>query len=153
MVALGIAAHAAVPYLPMIGPPALRVQVIKSPATGVVKYEGTKANSILATNLAAAGSKEAPAAGNDSTNLAAGGRAPGSGSAEDGDRPLSDTFSSTIFALPTPDLLGINPQMLAAYLLPVQYGTNTARPEGMLPLSFIPPLPPDKSSRAEYNVK
>ena len=56
-----------------------------------------------------------------------------------------------IFQLSTPDLMGITPQMLAAYFSPA--GTNAAV---ALPfrVGFVPPVaPPGLSSHSEYNVK
>ena len=72
------------------------------------------------------------------------------------DQSLDETFSASIFALPTPDLLGLTPQMLATYFRPVRFGTNAAALTGPFHVGFMPPLPPpepDKSSHAEYIVK
>ena len=55
--------------------------------------------------------------------------------------------------MPTPDLLGITPQMLATYFRPIQLGTNSAVPIMPFQVIFMPPMPPDKSSHAEYIVK
>ena len=68
--------------------------------------------------------------------------------------PVARKASTSVFALPTPDLLSITPQMLAAYFRPVQFGTNAAALVGPFHVGFMPPQPvPDKSSRAEYIVK
>ena len=70
------------------------------------------------------------------------------------DKSLGETFSASVFALPTPDLLSITPQMLTTYFHPVEFGTNAAGLAGPFHVSFMPPLPqPDKSSHAEYIVK
>jgi hypothetical protein len=70
------------------------------------------------------------------------------------DTSLEETYRTSIFALPTPDLLGITPQMLATYFRPVQFGTNSAALVGPFHVGFMPPQPaPEKSSRAEYIVK
>lgn len=68
----------------------------------------------------------------------------------------STPFASSIFALPTPDLMGISPEMLTAYFRPVQLGTNVPAFNGPFHVSFLSPLPPglpDHSSHAEYIVK
>jgi hypothetical protein len=157
VVALGAVAHAAIPYLPLIGPPAMRVQKIKSPTAAVVKFQEIKKADSAATNtLPTLGSKNFPA----DTNAikAAETMIPWiagllTGANPDTDTPLSDTFTASIFDLPTPDLLGISPQMLATYFRPVKGGTNTVGLVGAFPLSFVPPVPPDKSSHAEYIIK
>ena len=69
------------------------------------------------------------------------------------EQSLGDAFTASVFMLPTPDLLGISPQMLASYFRPVQLGTNYAALTGPFHVTFMPPLPPDKSSHAEYIVK
>jgi hypothetical protein len=153
VVALGAAAHAAMPYLPLIGPPPLRLQTVASPAAvAPVKFQAPPA--VAATNApAVAGTGITPV-----TNAVA---STGLNSPpaipllvpESPDQSLGDSFSASVFAMPTPDLLGITPQMLAAYFRPVQLGTNSATLVGQFPVSFMPPLPPDKSSHAEYIVK
>jgi len=157
VVALGAVAHAAMPYLPLIGPPPMRVQKIKSPAIAAVKFQEIKHPDLAATNPPlASGSKTFPAdtnainAANTVIPWIAGLL---TGASQEADKPLGDTFTASVFELPTPDLLGISPQMLATYFRPVKSGTNSAALMGMFPLSFVPPLPPDKSSHAEYIVK
>ncbi|MGA2246156.1 MAG: hypothetical protein ABSH48_14255 [Verrucomicrobiota bacterium] len=153
VVALGAATHAAMPYLPLIGPPALRLQKVNSPAAGVVQFQASPVSPLSATNpltaMASQGLLQTGAATNDAAALAAIQSPPGEGT----EGSLSDTFAAPILEMPTPDLLGISPQMLATYFLPVSHGTNSAALTGTFPLSFMPPLPPDKSSKAEYIVK
>lgn len=150
VVACGAAARAAMPYLPLIGPPPLRFQTVRTPAATVVKFTATPA--LTATNPMVA--TRAPASPGP-TNSTIAGRPATSGSliGPDTNQALGDNSSASVFALPTPDLLGISPQALAAYFRPVQWGTNVLAPVGLLPVSFMPPVPPDKSSHAEYNVK
>ena len=142
---LGAAAHAGMPYLPQIGPPPLRVQP-KSSSTAVFKIVEAPAPAV--TNSPAilpAGNfpGETNSTAADPLSLASA-TAPVS---------LEDTFASSVFTLPTPDLLGLTPQMLATYFHPVQFGTNAALAVPFR-VSFLPPVPPDKkSSRAEYIVK
>jgi hypothetical protein len=153
VVALGAVAHASMPYLPRIGPPPLRVQAVKTPAAAIVKSEATP---VLppASQPAVAEARLAPVVTNfpDLTKPAvAVVSAPPI--PEGPDRSLGDTFTSSVFPMPAPDLLGITPQMLATYFHPVQLGTNSAAPTGPFQVIFMPPLPPDKSSHAEYIVK
>jgi hypothetical protein len=141
------------PYLPLIGPPPLRVQAVKSPSAAVVKFEAFQP---AATNLPAAAGTNALSIvaavgatnGPDASAVAA---MPLVAPATDGS--LGATFAGSVFSLPAPDLLGITPQMLAAYFRPIMVGTNSAALSGPFHVSFIPPLPPDKSSHAEYHVK
>ena len=157
-VVLGAVAHASMPYLPRIGPPPLRFQVTKSPAAMAVKFD---ANPVLAAtnqpdahraSLAQAIAAVTAPANTNTPDLAlpivAVPAAPQSPV-----QSLGDAFSSSILTLPTPDLLGITPQMLAMYFHPVQLGTNSAALVGPFHVSFTPPLPPDESSHAEYIVK
>jgi len=163
MLALAVAARAAVPYLPLVGPPSLRVEAPRSIGAGDLSL-------VMATSKAA-NTNAQPAGG--STNLAVSpvfGTASASNAAvsasmtnmpevttsESGtvesNQSLGDTFTASVFALPTPNLLGITPQALATYFRPVYLGTNEPI-VGPFPLSFIPPIPPDKSSHAEYILK
>jgi len=116
VVALGAGAHAAMPYLPLIGPPPLRVQTVKSPASVIAMLETTPA--LAATNLPVfVDSKNST----DTTNLT-GVELPTALQpliGPDTGTSLEDTFTATIFALPTPDLLGLTPQALAAYFRPL----------------------------------
>jgi hypothetical protein len=142
---LGAVAHGSLPYLPLLGPPPLRLQAVKSPPPNrVVKFVGSPV-----TNLAAIEMK-LPAGSTNPASVSP--EKPALISLPDTDKALGDTFSATVFALPTPDLLGISPQMLATYFRPVQRGTNIV-PVGLLPITFMPPLPPDKASHAEYHLR
>lgn len=143
VVVMGAVAHGSLPYLPLIGPPPLRVQAVKRPPDTLVKFIGS-----TVTNLPAVEAKMAAG----STNVADAGPAKPVLVAPESNKSLGDTFSATVFAMPTPNLLGISPEMLATYFRPVQRVTNIV-PVGLLPITFMPPLPPDKSSHAEYNVK
>jgi len=146
---LGAVAHGSLPYLPLLGPPPLRIQAVKRPPpnNAVVKFVGS-----TVTNLAAMAAIEAKLPAGSTNPAIVGPSKPALISIPDTDKALGDTFSATVFALPTPNLLGISPEMLATYFRPVQRGTNIV-PMGLLPITFMPPLPPDKSSHAEYNVK
>jgi len=155
---LGAAAHAAMPYLPLIGPPPIRTQVVKSPGAAVVTYQSLLSS--MNTNLTASVTDSNSPAGISpflpgTTNLIG----PVSSSFVGGgmDESLGDTISSSVFTLPTPDLLGITPQTLATYFRPVQFGTNQPALFGPLHVNFMPPLPlpptDTKSSHAEYIVK
>jgi hypothetical protein len=149
IVALGAAAHASLPYLPLTGPPGLRLLAMKKPAKTSVKIEAPPA----ATNtLADLPAKVLPGLTNATSTVVDINSLNVSGMAST-DRSLEDTFNASVFALPTPDLLGMTPQMLATYFRPVQFGTNNAL-AGPFHVGFMPPLPaPEKSSRAEYILK
>lgn len=153
VVALGAAAHASLPYLPLIGPPPLRMQVVKKPAAAF-KIEMPPA--AISTNMVA---DITPRIFPDLTNSTSSGGPAFAGPliGPGAEQALGDTFTGSVFALPTPDLLGLTPQMLATYFHPVQLGTNAAL-TGPFHVGFMPPVPPavaapDKSSHAEYIVK
>ena len=161
-VALGAVAHAAVPYLPLIGPPPMRVQVIKSPATAMVKFLAT--STVPNTNTAGLTESAAIVVPTNTAHSSVSTGSPLQISAASApaifpsvpESVMGDTFSGTVFAMPTPDLLGISPQMLATYFHPVQIGTNPLLVAAPFHVTFIPPLPPpaeDHSSHAEYIVK
>ena len=147
VIVLGAVAHAGMPYLPLIGPPPLRVLAIKAPASAAAKLG---AAALAATNLWSGGAAGIVSGTTNATVEAAGVAVE---PVIPTDSTLGETFSSSVFVLPTPDLLGITPQMLATYLHPVQTGTN-ALLGGQFRVSFLPPLlPPDKASHAEYIIK
>ena len=155
VIALGAVAHAGLPYLPLTGPPPLRMLALKKPDAAVVKIEmpPTAASTNL---LAAVEAKAFPgttnATGGDAGTILLAASVPLNGM--NGDQTLVESFSTSVFALPTPDLLSITPQMLATYFHPVEFGTNAAGLVGPFHVGFMPPLPaPDKSSHAEYIVK
>jgi hypothetical protein len=151
MIVLGAVAHASLPYLPLIGPPPLRVQPVRKPSDAIVKFQALMTASgpsnALATVENAGGNTNSAGLGLSAAS------SPLLNAGPDSNGTLGDTLTASIFALPTPDLLGITPQNLATYFRPVQLGTNVVVPVGLLPISFIPPSPPEKSSHAEYNVK
>jgi hypothetical protein len=152
VLALGVAARASMPYLPLIGPPPLRMQPARSPAPAVTRFEEFQPATVpTATNLAAATGTNALAANNP--NAASTTNGPDATvRAAAPDATSGDAFAASVLSLPTPNLLGITPQMLAAYFQPGPE-TNSAALTGPFRVRFIPPLPPDKSSHAEYNVK
>lgn len=162
LLAIGTAVHAAMPYLPLIGPSPLRFETEKHPANAVpesvaspVTVIGTNTSQMTVTPTSAR-TNETPTV--TATVAAAGSNQLSSGLAtpivsQSGDfDPAMDGFSPAVFALPTPDLLGITPQTLATYFHPVHFDTN-ALVVGAFPLSFVPPMPTDKSSHAEYIIK
>jgi hypothetical protein len=77
----------------------------------------------------------------------------GSASTSSSDPSGTKTAAPSILELPTPDLVGISPEMLASYFRAITRGTNSPVLIGTVPLSFVPPLPAEKSSQATYNVK
>lgn len=160
VVVLGVAAHAGLPYLPLIGPPPLRMLVLKTPSVAAVKPEAppvakAEAPVIAATNLPVV----AETRGLSGVTQAGNGHPAASAPVVSGpgaEQPMEAAANGPVFALPTPDLLGITPQMLATYFHPAQFGTNAIVLAAPYPISFLPPVPPapaDKSSRAEYIVK
>ena len=157
VVALGAAAHAAIPYLPQVGPPPLRIQVVQSPATPLMaRLETTNTPSITATNVAA--TIETNISKTVASLVSTNNGSPTEITSVSTAQPLpesspGDALTTSIFALPTPDLLGITPQNLATYFRPVQFGTNSTPVLVPFSLSFMPPFPPDKSSHAEYIIK
>jgi hypothetical protein len=155
LVVLGAVAHAGIPYLPQIGPPPLRMAVVKSPPSGVVKLMETPA--VVATNPPSIADARNSSSDTNAVNLTALPMSPTPFVIETPDQTLGDTFAASVFPLPTPDLLGISPGMLASYFHPVQGGTNFSGP---LRVIFMPPMPPllpplvpDTSSHAEYILK
>lgn len=161
VLAVGVAARAAVPYLPLVGPPSLRVeppQHISTESASLVigGSNQVKTNALVADSGTNAIAKSVSSTTSNLTTVASAKdkaemTTSDSGPAES-NQSLGDTFTTSVFSLPTPDLLGITPQALSAYFRPVHLGTN-APIMGPFPLSFIPPMPPDKSSHAEYILK
>jgi hypothetical protein len=168
LVTLGVTAHAGTPYLPQIGPPPLRVAVVKSPALPSIKFMDSSTST--ATNSPSIAEAKTSPAGTNVNNAvnqtgqivsaaASGPSAPAPFIVETPDQALGDSFAASVFPLPTPDLLGISPQMLATYFHPLQTGTNFCAPNGPFHVIFMPPIPllpsmvPDTSSHAEYIVK
>jgi hypothetical protein len=144
VVAFGAAAHAAIPYLPLLGPPPLRLLTAKHPAAPVVKFVATPAEAVAQPPVVygptnSLGASSTPIYGPPSPAAT--------------DKLAEVNLNNSVFALPAQDLVGISPQALAAFFRPVLSGTNIVAPVGLLPLSFVPPVLPDKSSHAEYNIK
>lgn len=146
-IGMASAARAGIAYLPLTGPPALRMLAVKSPKPAPVETISA-APKVVTTNMPDVNVKTcvdtnavelSAHSGDSGTNfmLPIPAIAPGG--------PLE----APIFALPTQDFVGITPQMLATYFQPNGMATN-----GPSAISFIPPFAqPDKSSHAEYNVK
>jgi hypothetical protein len=157
VIALGTVAHAGLPYLPQVGPPPLRVLTAKNAnAAEIIRLaNGTKppaTNTLADIEARALAMPTNQPAWAGITNSVSTAPLPAIGSSSD--NPLSDARTASIFAMPTPDLLSITPQMLAAYFHPVVFGTNVNAFVGPYPVSFTPPLPPNPPpSRAEYIVK
>ena len=153
VVIIGSVAHGGLPYLPQIGPPPLRMLASKNPAAADVVKLMTAYNNVDSNTLARIEAQTIAMPTNSfagTTNIIS--SSPfGLASPEN---PLSDSRTATIFAMPTPDLLGITPQMLVNYFHPVTTGTSTNTFIGPYPMGFTPPITsPDKSSRAEYIIK
>jgi len=155
VVALGVVARAGLPYLPLAGPPPLRMLSVKNPQAAAVIPLAT-GKPPFATNTLP--NLEAAVPGAARTNVAFAGLT-NSVSTESlisagYDNPLADPRTAAIFAMPTPDLLSITPQMLATYFHPVTFGTNGGGFVGPYPVGFTPPLPQaNPPSRAEYILK
>ncbi|HEX9046731.1 MAG TPA: hypothetical protein VF988_06875 [Verrucomicrobiae bacterium] len=156
VMALAVVAQAGLPYLPQVGPPPLRLQPAAGSNTAAFKLAWaatSTAKAGTATNTAVFIGVAATNGFPSLTNSMGGQTAIVAVVATNSpSESASEMFTGSIFALPTPDLLAITPQMLATYFHPVQFGANlgVAVP---LPVSFLPPLPVAKSSRAEYILK
>ena len=146
MVMIGMGAHAGLPYLPLVGPPPMRVAAAKpSPVSSVIALEKSAANSV--TNVPPV--LETVAATNiliPETNAPVEMLALPSG-------PVDPTFGPSVFNSTEPGMVNLTPQMLATYFRPVVMGTNTAIIGGVLPIGFVPPFTRPESSHAEYIVK
>lgn len=154
-ICLATAARAGMAYLPLTGPAPMRVLANKSPKA-LPPVTLPAANPNLETN----GIQNIAANIFADTNHAANVKT--AAEIEAGLPPivmsansvLDQAFGTPILSLVTPDLMGITPQMLAAYFHPV--GINSNNPTAIIPLriGFVPPLAaPQKSSTAEYIVK
>jgi hypothetical protein len=149
VVVLGAAAHAGMPYLPLIGPPPLRMLATKNPHTAVIIKLEAIPTATSTNTLADVEAKVLAGMTNAATTFYA---ASDPSAGAPANPSLEQTYGTSVFALPTPDLLSITPQMLATYFRPVQFGTNAAV-VGPFHVGFMPPLPPVKPSHAEYIVK
>ena len=155
VISFGIVARAGLPYLPLTGPPPLRMLAVKNPHSAAITPLESGHNKPGTNTLQNLEALVLPSSVNN-TNF------PGltnSVSTEPlispgYDNPLADPRTAAIFAMPTPDLLSITPQMLATYFHPVTSGTNAGGFVGPYPVGFTPPLPQaNPPSRAEYIVK
>jgi hypothetical protein len=144
-IALGTIAQAATPYLPLVGPPPMRFQVVKSLAKPTVAL--APATPLISTNQSPTDVGPKLLGDNNSA------KDPNTGSASASDPSSTKRAAPSIFELPTPDLVGISPETLASYFRAISRGTNSPVIIGTFPLSFVPPLPAEKSSQATYNVK
>jgi hypothetical protein len=151
MVTFGIVAHAGLPYLPLVGPPALRMMATKDPHAAVVPLGDAEKNStntlaaieVTALNHSTNSETTATATLADTLPLIGVG----------GANLLNENFGVPVLGMTSPEFLNITPQMLAAYFRPVAWGTNAGF-VGPFPAGFVPPFAQrDKSSRAEYQVK
>jgi hypothetical protein len=150
-VCIGSVARAGMSYLPLTGPPALRMQVVRTPKPTPVAMIDTSrpAKANLTTNGDTCVDTNAVATEGNGSYM---GRMPaisiGAGN------PLDAGPGAAIFALPAQNLSGMTPEMLATYFTPTTTGTNGAETAAPFRVEFIPPvLQPDKSSHAEYIVK
>ena len=147
MVLIGIAAHAGLPYLPLTGPPPMRVAVKSVAAPAPVVIEKTKAPTNLPPVLKTlALVTNTP---NLETNPPVEMMAMPAGA--DDHPPGVPVFNLTEQSMPS-----ITPQMLATYFRPVTIGTNGGVIGGVLPIGFVPPftrLESHADSRAEYLLK
>lgn len=151
VVVLGTLAHAGSPYLPRIGPPPLRVEEANSHAAVKAAAVPTP---VVTNQPPVAQTEPAPLSTNTPSLVAKPAAAPVVPPvAESPAGALGDTFTSSVFPIPAPDLLGISPEVLANYFHPVQSGTNLPGVAGPFQVIFMPPMPPEKSSHAEYIVK
>jgi hypothetical protein len=152
MIGFGIVAHAGLPYLPLVGPPALRVMVAKDPHAAVVPLNANggenSTNSLAAIEITALNTN-ANAAHTTTATLSDALPLIGVGSAN----ALNENFGVPVLGMTSPEFLNITPGMLATYFRPVVWGTNAGF-VGPFPSGFVPPFAQrEKSSHAEYEVK
>lgn len=156
-VAVGLAAHAGLPYLPLVGPPPLRIQAAGSLGVASARTVEDKPHPTAARNSAGVTAAQTAADDSEGTNLFGADLPPSSAGptepAAAADQPVTNALTTQVFELPTPNLVGISPETLATYFHRLPDGTNSVVPAAPYPISFLPPLPPDKSSKAEYIVK
>jgi hypothetical protein len=156
ILALGTAsiARAGIAYLPLTGPPAMRVLAIRHQPPAPVGNTIPQVV-IVNTNTLAAGTNAcfdtntevyAVSSGGANTNLPA--------ITIGSSNPLDTTSGTQVFAMPGQDLFNVTPEILATYFKPLNVGTNGLAIAGPYRVGFIPPFTqPDKSSHAEYIVK
>ena len=165
IVAIGTAsaARAGIAYLPLTGPPALRMLAVKSPkpapaaAAPTMKTETTTKVAMADTNC-----PEIKAFNTNTTETvvsSAGGPAANSqvimpAIAMGPGNPLDVPNNVSVFTLSPQGSYGITPQILATYFQPTLTETNGTSVAVPFRVGFIPPFAqPDKSSHAEYIIK
>lgn len=148
MVMIGIAAHAGLPYLPLAGPPAMRLEPKKIPtAPVVVATTAIKAPTNLPPVLKTLTMTTNVSEGETNLPVEIVGMPGGT---------ADQTFVTPGFTVTGQGMGSITPQMLATYFRPVTIGTNTGVIGGMLPIGFVPPFTRPEThadSHAEYIVK
>lgn len=143
-VSVASVARAGFSYLPLTGPPALRILAVRTPKTVPVAILAPTPVALVTnaddcTNVAAVANDAGPLL--PPVNLGAA-------------NPVDSAPGTPGFVLPAQDMLGMTPEMVAAYFQPVAVGTNGVALPVQFRVGFIPPLAdPDKSSHAEYIVK
>jgi hypothetical protein len=156
-------ARAGIAYLPLTGPPALRVLTVTSPKlTSMTAVPAMKIETMTKIATADTNCPEIKAFNTNTTETvvsSAGGNGPnytgtmpaitmGPGN------PLDVPGNISGFALTAQSNFGITPEMLATYFQPLAVGTNGVVVAAPFRVGFIPPFAqPDKSSHAEYIVK
>jgi len=165
IVAIGMAsvAQAGNAYLPLTGPPALRVLAVKSPkaaqmtATPAIKIETPAKVAVADTNcpeIKAFNTNTVETVVNSAGGPAANSQVIMPTIAMGPGNPLDVPSNISVFALPAQNTMGITPQILATYFQPMVLDTNGAAVAVPFRVGFIPPFAqPDKSSHAEYIVK
>lgn len=148
-------ARAGIPYLPLTGPPALRMLAMKS-SKPLSAMTITTSTQVTATDTNCPDIKPFNTNTTETVVNSAGGYGPNyTGPIAMGpDNPLDVPNGTSMFPLPSPDGLGITPQILATYFQPLVLETNGMAVPAPFRIGFIPPFAqPDKSSHAEYIVK
>ena len=145
-------ARAGMAYLPLTGPAALRVLVVKAPKPIEATVITARSPNPAADNCTNAVFPEAVAAvsaTNSAFPLPPVTMSTGSS--------LDVSAGTSIFLMASPDFLSITPEMLAAYFtpaVPCTNGTNGIVVPAPFHVGFVPPLlQVQKSSTAEYIVK
>lgn len=152
LLAVGVAtvARAGMAYLPLTGPLPLRVLAVKTPQP---------LPEIIPTPLAQHDPNSPAAVENcvNDTNPIVITSTPSDHLPPvvmSGRTAMEQPFGTPMFALPSPELMGITPQMLATYFHPVGVNTNEAAAVFPFRVGFVPPVaPPERSSHSEYNIK
>ncbi len=154
VIMIGMVAHAGLPYLPLNGPPTMRIAAAKKPDVAPIialEKERAKAfsNSAAAIEMPSLAATK-PDSSMPETNAMSPALLQPSASFTD------VSISAPVFNLTEQGMQTITPQMLAAYFRPLNVGTNGGVISGVLPMGFIPPFTRPEAhpdSRAEYIVK